>query len=108
VTPTPTAQIALQLVELSRSSEYGFYHATAEGSCSWHEFAAAIFAITGSKVRLERARPGEFPAKVPRPKYSVLENAALKSRSLNVFTHWKDGLESYLARREAQARLVSA
>ncbi len=108
VTPTPTAQIARQLVELSRSSEYGLYHATAEGSCSWYEFAAAIFAITGSKVRLERARPGEFPAKVPRPKYSVLENAALKSRSLNVFTHWKDGLESYLARREAQARLVNA
>lgn len=108
VTPTPTTQIARQLVELSRSSHYGLYHATAEGSCSWYEFAAAIFEMTGTKVRLERARPGEFPAKVPRPKYSVLENAALKSRSLNVFTHWKDGLQNYLARREAQARLVSA
>lgn len=108
VTPTPTEQIARQLVELSRSSHYGLYHATAEGSCSWYEFAAAIFEMTGTKVRLERARPGEFPAKVPRPKYSVLENAALKSRSLNVFTHWKDGLQNYLARREAQARLVSA
>jgi dTDP-4-dehydrorhamnose reductase len=108
VTPTPTVQIARQLLELSRSSHYGLYHATAEGSCSWYEFAGAIFELTGTKVRLERARPGEFPAKVPRPKYSVLENAALKSKALNVFTGWKDGLQNYLARREAQARLVSA
>lgn len=108
VTPTPTLQIARQLVALSRSSDYGLYHATAEGSCSWYEFAAAIFELTKTKVRLEAAKPGEFPAKVPRPKYSVLENHALKSKSLNVFTHWKEGLENYLARRAQLANLISA
>ena len=108
VTPTPTVQIAQQLVRLSRSSDYGLYHATAEGSCSWYEFAAAIFAITNTKIRLEPARPGEFPVKVARPKYSVLENTALKSRSLNVFTHWKEGLENYLASRAQSASLISA
>jgi dTDP-4-dehydrorhamnose reductase len=100
VSPTPTTQVADQLVRLSRSSEYGLYHATAEGSCSWYEFARAIFDLTGAKVRLERARPGEFPAKVPRPKYSVLENAALKRKSLNLFRDWKAGLEDYLVSRE--------
>jgi dTDP-4-dehydrorhamnose reductase len=99
VTPTSTVDIARQLVILARSSEYGLYHATAEGSCSWHEFARAIFDLTETKVRLERARPGEFPIKVARPKYSVLENTALKSRSLNVFTHWSEGLKHYLAGR---------
>ena len=108
VTPTPTAQIAQQLVALSRSSDYGLYHATAEGSCSWYEFAAAIFELTKTNIRLEPARPGEFPAKVPRPKYSVLENQALKSRSLNVFSHWKEGLENYLVRRAQIASLISA
>jgi dTDP-4-dehydrorhamnose reductase len=102
VTPTPTVQIAAQLVALSRSSNYGLYHGTAEGSCSWHEFAGEIFRATGASVRLERARPGEFPAKVPRPKYSVLENRALKSARLNVFTDWRDGLQGYLVAR-AQA-----
>ena len=106
VSPTPTAQIAQQVVALSKTADYGLYHATTEGSCSWYEFAAAIFELTGTKVRLERARPGEFPAKVPRPKYSVLENAALKGRSLNLFTHWREGLENYLAAR-AQTRMVS-
>jgi dTDP-4-dehydrorhamnose reductase len=100
VTPTPTIQIARQLVELAGSREYGLYHATAEGSCSWYQFAAAIFEMTGTRVRLERARPGEFPAKVARPGYSVLENQALKRRSLNVFTAWQDGLSRYLAQRQ--------
>ena len=108
VTPTPTVQIAQQLVALSQSKDYGLYHATAEGSCSWYEFAAAIFELTKTRVRLEPARPGEFPAKVPRPKYSVLENKSLKAKSLNVFSHWREGLENYLARRGQPANLVSA
>jgi dTDP-4-dehydrorhamnose reductase len=108
VSPTPTAQIARQLAVLSRSSDYGLYHATSEGSCSWFEFARAIFDLTKTKIHLEPARPGEFPAKVPRPKYSVLENQALQSKSLNVFTDWKRGLEAYLAHRENAARLIPA
>jgi dTDP-4-dehydrorhamnose reductase len=99
VTPTPTVQIAAQLVALSRSRDYGLYHATAEGSCSWYEFAQEIFRATGSRVCLEKASPGEFPAKVPRPKYSVLENRALKARQLNVFTDWREGLDNYLRTR---------
>jgi dTDP-4-dehydrorhamnose reductase len=104
VSPTPTVEIARQVVVLSRTSSYGLYHATAEGSCSWYEFAGAIFDLTGTKVRLERARPGEFPAKVARPKYSVLENAELKSKSLNTFSHWREGLKNYLATREQADR----
>jgi dTDP-4-dehydrorhamnose reductase len=101
VTPTPTVQIAAQLVALSRSSHYGLYHGTCEGSCSWYEFAREIFRATGAKISLEKADPGEFPAKVPRPKYSVLENRALKAIQLNVFTDWRDGLQSYLNARQA-------
>ncbi len=108
VSPTPTVEIARQLVVLSRTSDYGLYHATAEGSCSWYEFARAIFDLTGAKVRLERARPGEFPAKVPRPKYSVLENAGLKSRSLSIFEDWKAGLENYLAHRQQMGKSARA
>ena len=107
-TPTPTAEVARQLVLLARTSEYGLYHATAEGSCSWYEFARAVFDATGTKVRLERARPGEFPAKVPRPKYSVLENQALKAKSLNAFNRWEKGLENYLAARKQAGAFTPA
>jgi dTDP-4-dehydrorhamnose reductase len=97
VTPTRTTELARQIVALSRSDSYGLYHATAEGSCSWHEFAREIFSLTNTKVILEVAGPNEFPAKVPRPTYSVLENSALKSQGLNVFKPWQEGLREYLS-----------
>lgn len=106
VTPTPTSEIAKQLVLLSGTSEYGIYHASSEGSCSWYEFASAIFELSGTSVKLEKAQPGEFPARAKRPKYSVLENKALKERSLNVFTHWKNGLAQYLKQRQMSASLL--
>jgi dTDP-4-dehydrorhamnose reductase len=99
VTPTSTAELAQQMVQLSHSDCYGLYHATAEGSCSWYEFAREIFAVTDTPVRLKVAAPGEFPAKVARPNYSVLENRALKSRGLNSFKPWQDALHKYLGNR---------
>jgi dTDP-4-dehydrorhamnose reductase len=99
VTPTSTAELAQQMVQLSHSDCYGLYHATAEGSCSWYEFSREIFAITDTPVRLKVAAPDEFPAKVARPKYSVLENRALKSRGLNSFKPWQDALHKYLGNR---------
>ena len=97
VTPTRTTEIAQQIVALSRSDSYGLYHTTAEGACSWHEFAAEIFRLTNTKVILEVAGPNEFPMKVPRPLYSVLENRALQSLGLNLFQPWQVGLREYLA-----------
>jgi len=97
VTPTSTSELARQLVKLSRSDFYGLYHATAEGSCSWYDFAKEIFALTGTKVHLNAAGPNEFPAKVPRPKYSVLENRKLKDNNLNTFRDWQHGVREYLS-----------
>jgi dTDP-4-dehydrorhamnose reductase len=85
VTPTSTRDLARQVVALSRSEAYGLYHATAEGACSWFEFAREIFALTNTKVGLKVVGPNEFPAKVPRPRYSVLENRGLKLLGLNTF-----------------------
>jgi dTDP-4-dehydrorhamnose reductase len=98
VSPTPASELALQIVTLAETEHYGLYHATAEGHCSWHQFASEIFALSSTKAALKIAGPNEFPAKVPRPAYSVLENANLKRRGLNVFTPWQTGLRNYLAR----------
>ncbi|MDE3108565.1 MAG: dTDP-4-dehydrorhamnose reductase [Acidobacteriota bacterium] len=99
VTPTSTAELAEQIVRLSHSNQYGLYHATPEGSCSWYEFAREIFDATNTTVRLNIAGPNDFPAKVPRPTYSVLENKALKARGLNTFKPWQAALHEYLGDR---------
>jgi dTDP-4-dehydrorhamnose reductase len=96
VSPTPTADIARQIVVLSDGDAYGLFHATAEGSCSWHAFATEIFAAAKMAVQVDIADPSEFPAKVPRPRYSVLENLRLKDAGVNVFQPWEAGLAEYL------------
>jgi dTDP-4-dehydrorhamnose reductase len=97
VSPTSTRDLARQIVVLSDAGSYGLYHATAEGSCSWHEFACEIFAAAGVPVRCLVADPSEYPAKVPRPAYSVLENAKLNATGRNQLRHWREGLHDYLA-----------
>jgi dTDP-4-dehydrorhamnose reductase len=99
VTPTCTAELARQMVRLGHSDCYGLYHATAEGSCSWYQFAREIFTLTETPVRLEVAPPGAFPNKVARPTYSVLENQALKAQGLNIFRPWQESLREYLGPR---------
>jgi dTDP-4-dehydrorhamnose reductase len=96
VSPTFTRELARQLVALSRSDAYGLYHATAESSCSWYEFAQEIFRLTCTRVDLKIAGANEFPAKVARPGFSVLENCALKAKGLNTFGTWQEGLRDYL------------
>jgi dTDP-4-dehydrorhamnose reductase len=93
--PTFTEDIARQIVAMLDCNRYGIYHAAAHGQCSWHAFAAKIFEFSDSKVKLSVAEPSEFPAKVPRPKYSVLENARLKALGLDLMPDWEDGLQRY-------------
>ena len=107
VTPTATPELARQMVVLSRCKSYGLYHATAEGACSWFEFAREIFALTDTKVNLKVAGPNEFPAKVPRPMYSVLENRGLKLLGLNTFRPWQDGLRDYLGISQSREAAIT-
>jgi len=96
LTPTSTKEIARQVVSICEKQPAGIAHATAEGSCSWYEFAKAIFEIKGMDVNLKKAAPGEFAMAVNRPKYSVLENGTLKDLGINTFKPWREGLEEYL------------
>jgi dTDP-4-dehydrorhamnose reductase len=96
LSPTFTYDIALQLEKLTSTNKYGLYHMTSQGSCSWYEFASQIFLLTDTKITLTVALPEEFPSKVPRPKYSVLENANLMAKRLDVMPHWSESLKQYL------------
>lgn len=101
LTPTSTKEISRQLARLLNHDGYGLYHATAEGSCSWYEFAKKIFELSKLTPNLNIAGPNEFPIKVPRPKYSVLENSMLKKSGLDIFKPWDEALKEYLDTRTA-------
>ena len=99
LTPTFTLEVARQVAKLARSDAYGLYHATALGDCSWYEFAREIFRLAGLTTPLHVADPNEFPAKVPRPLYSVLANQGLQEHGLDILRPWREGLAEYFASR---------
>ena len=101
LTPSATVDIAHHLWRLVQTEEYGLYHLTNEGFCSWYEFAEVIFRELGLKTPLLRASVKDFPSPIRRPQYSVLENARLKALGLNQMPHWRDSLLRHLSQMNA-------
>jgi dTDP-4-dehydrorhamnose reductase len=73
---------------------HGVWHVTADGECTWAEFAEAIFAEAGLGCRVRRITTEEFGAPAPRPAYSVLRSEKDAPR----LPHWREGLRACLER----------
>ncbi len=67
------------------------YHLTAQGYTSWHGFACAIVAASGSKARVVPLMTAEYPVPATRPKDARLDCSALASHGITM-PHWRDGL----------------
>jgi dTDP-4-dehydrorhamnose reductase len=96
VTPTYTADLADQIARILPTEQFGLFHMTNEGSCTWYEFAREIFELSGIQANLSATSSDVYKTPAIRPKYSVLENARLKELSLNRMRHWRDALAAYL------------
>ena len=99
VTPTYTVDLAAQIERILHTEEYGLYHMTNEGSCTWYEFAHEIFLLNGLNADLSPTTSEVYKAPAIRPPYSVLENARLKELGLNQMRHWREALGDYLKNR---------
>jgi len=99
VTPTSTEELAERVAALIRTTEFGLYHLTNEGCCTWHEFADAIFSLLGKTVEITPVDTATFGAKARRPAFSVLENKRAKAIGLAPFSPWRDALKNYLEKR---------
>jgi dTDP-4-dehydrorhamnose reductase len=78
----------------------GLFHATNEGSCSWYEFARAIFELARVQADLDSTTSDLYKTPATRPKYSVLENARLKQLGLNQMQPWRHALGAYLEEKK--------
>ena len=107
LTPTFTGDLAETVSQLIQRSQFGLYHVTAEGECSWYEFAQKIFELEDLQVDLSPVSSAEFPSPVRRPSYSVLSKQKLNDLGLTM-PHWEEGLRRYLAARRLKDNLVSA
>ena len=94
--PTSTFELAKAMDSLLFTENYGTFHGTCEGICSWADFAEEIFKIAGKNVKVKRLTSDEYPAKAKRPAYSVLENYMFKITNGFMFADWHDALKEYM------------
>ena len=92
MSPTYTRDAASAIRSLLESgAEYGVYHATNDGYCSWFEFTKAIFEILGVSASIKPISSSDFASRARRPRFSALTSVkGVKLRG------WRDALKEYL------------
>jgi len=96
-TPTWTVSVCRQALSVIDKNEYGVFHCTSEGQCSWFDFAKEIVSAVGIDVDVVPCTTEEFPRPAPRPHFSVLENARLKAMGVNIMPNWKEAFREFLS-----------
>ncbi len=103
-TPTSTLELARAVAQLIETERYGLYHLTADGECSWYEFARAIFEVAGLRPEVVPVTSDAFAAKAKRPDYSVLDNRNFRAAGFADLRHWREALAEYVGGRTAAGR----
>lgn len=98
--PTNANDLAHHLLLLGVTEEYGIYHCTGEGECSWYEFASEIAKLSGFEGKVMPCTSEEYKSPTKRPEYSSLENLALKCSVGNYMRDWKTALNEYISKVE--------
>lgn len=97
--PTWTMDLSLAIRALLEKGCRGTYHAANAGSCSWNEFARAIFADAGLAVAVKPMTTAELGRPAPRPLYSVLDCGKLTRDTGFKPQSWGAALRQYLQQR---------
>lgn len=97
--PTNAADLAHHILKLAASHEYGTYHCTGEGVCSWYDFAAEIIRLSGVAASVAPVSTEEYQAKHPesadRPAWSALENRMLRCTVGDEMRPWQEALKCF-------------
>lgn len=98
-TPTYAADLADAIFKIVEERLYegrdGIYHFSDEGVCSWYDFALAIRDLSGEKNRrcvIQPCHSDEFPSRVCRPAFSVLDKTKVKRTFGLEIPHWHESL----------------
>ena len=98
-TPTYAYDLAKVIYEIVEQNKIigneGIYHFSNEGVCSWYDFTIAIASMSGNKgCKIMPCHSNEFPSKVVRPSYSVLDKTKIKRTFGVEIPYWTVSLET--------------
>jgi dTDP-4-dehydrorhamnose reductase len=94
--PTSTSDLAQALLKLAGAGQYGTYHCTNAGECTWHDLAVHALARAGLAAPIERIDSATLARPARRPAYSVLSNLMFEHVTGHRMAHWQDAVDRYL------------
>ena len=95
-TPTYAGDLAAlicKVVSERMTDRQGIYHFSDEGVCSWYDFAVEICSLSGNVCDIRPCHSDEFPSRVKRPHFSVLDKTLVKNTFGISIPYWKDSLK---------------
>jgi len=106
--PTYAYDLAQAIFDIVENRKYegqdGIYHYSNEGVCSWYDFTKMIAEYAGhTDCDIQPCHSDEFPSKVVRPSYSVLDKTKIKKTFAIHIPYWTDSLQRCLAKLAKQA-----
>jgi dTDP-4-dehydrorhamnose reductase len=97
--PTYTKDLMRALALFIGSKDYGTYHVTNSGDCTWFQFAQEIVRLTGLKAKVNPTTSDKYVRPARRPANSVLDNGLFQARYEYVMPTWQEALKAYLSER---------
>jgi dTDP-4-dehydrorhamnose reductase len=94
--PTSTTDLAEALIRLAATGQYGTFHCTNAGDCTWHELAVHVLARVGLGVPVARIDSATLGRPAARPAYSVLSNLRFERVTGHRMAPWQDAVDRYL------------
>ena len=99
--PTCADELAKAIMALIETENYGLFHATCEGTCSWADFTKEIFRLAKKDTVVNPVTSEEYkkmnPASADRPHYSVLDNYMLRLTNSYTFADWETAIAKYIS-----------
>ena len=94
-TPTYANDLAQAIfAAINKGVVRGIYHFSDEGVCSWFDFTIAIHRLAGiASCKVKPLHTADYPAKAPRPHYSVLDKTKIKDTFGIEIPHWEESLK---------------
>lgn len=94
--PTHANDLAYHILKLIETEEYGVYHCTGKGECTWYDFAKMIIELSGERCEVKPCTSEEYKTPAKRPEYSSLDNMMLRNTVGDEMRDWKDAIKSFI------------
>lgn len=94
--PTNAEDLAHHMLKVAVTEEYGTYHCTGTGECSWYDFASKIIEFSNIDCKVDPVTSNDYVRAAKRPSYSSLDNMMLRVTVGDEMRNWEDALKVFL------------